>query len=158
MSWTNSVTTSSNLTLPNGRKSLRHRYLYTTFVNFSRGCQSGEPIYGLPLPYSPAGIHIPTSPYRLGLKMTNQNRDRPLRARLKIGLCVLSSILSLTMEYINTLKFHKAGNRKIFVTLQGSNFVIYSQKPQGKNFLAHCYLSVYSVFLFCTLRKNKKIL
>lgn len=65
------VTTSSNLTLPNGRKSLRHRYLYTTFVNFSRGYRFGAPIYGLPLPYSPAGIHLPTSPYRLGLKMTS---------------------------------------------------------------------------------------
>ena len=104
------------------------------------------------------GIHLPTSPYRLGLKMTNQNWKRPLRASLKMVLCVLSSILSLTMEYINTLKFHKAGNRKIFVTLQGSNFVIYSQKPQLKNCLTHCYLSVCSVFLFCTLRKNKKIL
>lgn len=40
--------------------------------------------------YSPAGIHLPTSPRRLSKKMTNQNRERPLRASLKMVLAFFS--------------------------------------------------------------------
>ena len=37
-----------------------------------------------------SGRDTPTSPYRLGLKMTNQNRERPLRASLKMVLAFFS--------------------------------------------------------------------
>ena len=46
-----------------------------------------------PLPYSPAGTCLSSDPYRLGLKMTNKNWEKPLRARLKMVLCVFSNLI-----------------------------------------------------------------
>ena len=42
-----------------------------------------------------SGRDTPTSPHRLSKKMTNQNRERPLRASLKIACYDLMTSMSL---------------------------------------------------------------